>query len=74
MKMMQTVRAGVVAILGLGLGACAGAHIGPKTGYVDQRPQGATNGPGNRYPGTPGSGLNDAGINTGSGEGANPVR
>jgi len=52
--------------------SCAELH-GPK-GYADARSSGATNGPGARDPGTPGAGLFDAGVNTGSGEGADPIR
>ena len=49
-------------------------HIVHDKHYWDRRPQGATNGPGDRNPGTPGSGLTNAGVNTGSGESANPIR
>ncbi len=56
------------------LAGCSQMHIVHDKHYWDRRPQGATNGPGDRNPGTPGSGLTNAGVNTGSGESANPIR
>jgi len=64
----------LLAIAATGMVSCAETHVDHTAHYWDRRPQGATNGPGDRNPSTPGSGLTNAGVNTGNGEFANPIR
>jgi hypothetical protein len=73
MNLTSSLRCCLFAAAGYALTACANTHVDHTAHYWDRRPQGATNGPGPRNPATPGSGLNDAGVNTGSGESANPI-
>jgi hypothetical protein len=73
MKTSTPLRICLSASAALAFGACADTHVDHTAHYWDRRPQGATSGPGMRNPSTPGSGLTDAGVNTGSGESGNPI-
>jgi hypothetical protein len=73
MKTSISLRTCLIASAALVYGACSDMRVDHTAHYWDRRPQGATSGPGMRNPSTPGSGLTDAGVNTGSGETGNPI-